>query len=180
MNILKISIFSACIIGIISSIAEIAMPNGTLRNQMKLITALILILAVFTPFMGKGFDIDFESLEKFSDADEYTEMTEEFKSMYLNMSNEKIEETLLNLLRKENIMAKKVVIDSDYGEYNSLEVKKATVTGEYFTDSEKKAIREILKECLPNSDVEISEVTPSENSSDSEWDKKTSVSTKQN
>ena len=96
------------------------------------------------------------------------------------MSNEKIEETLLNLLRKENIMAKKVVIDSDYGEYNSLEVKKATVTGEYFTDSEKKAIREILKECLPNSDVEISEVTPSENSSDSEWDKKTSVSTKQN
>lgn len=166
MNILKISIFAACVIGIISSIVDIAQPNGTLKNHMKLITALILILAVFTPFMGKGFDIDFDSLGKFADADEYAEMTEDFKSMYLNMSNDKIEETLKKMFEKENIEIKKIVIDTEYSEYNSLEVKKVMVVGEYFSESERSKINEIIKECLPESDVEISEVNSSENSSD--------------
>ena len=162
MNILKISIFSACIIGIISSIVDIATPSISLKNQMKLITALILILAVFSPFMGKGFDIDFESLSKFDDNDKYSEMAEDFNESYINLSKEKIEKKLLDILLAENFDVKKVVIDLNLNEYNSLEVKKATVFIHPLSEDERSKITKIIKNCLPDSDVEISEVTSNE------------------
>lgn len=157
MNILKTSIFVACIIGIISCLADIAAPKGTMKNQIKIITSLILILAVFTPFMGEEFDIDFKSLEKLTDTEKYQSMTEDFKDMYIGMTAEKMEEEIKRLIKEQNVDIEKVVIDSDYDEYNSLEVRKVTVYAESLTENEKETINRVIGENLPEAEIEFSQ-----------------------
>lgn len=162
MNVLKASIFAACIIGVISCIADMTSNNGSLKKYMKIITSLLLVLAVFTPFMGKSFDLDLDSLRKLTDTQEYQDMTDDFKSMYLDMTSEKMQQEIERLIAAENIDVQKVVIDSDYDEYNSLEAKKVTITAEELSASDKEKINRIIGENLPDAEVEFAEENSSE------------------
>ena len=57
MNTVKAVIFIACIIGVITSMTDIATPEGTLKKQLRSVLAVILLLAVITPVMGHGLQI---------------------------------------------------------------------------------------------------------------------------
>ena len=46
MNTVKSVIFIACIIGVITSMTDIATPEGTLKKQLRSVLAVILLLAV--------------------------------------------------------------------------------------------------------------------------------------
>ena len=57
MNTVKAVIFIACIIGVITSMTDIATPEGTLKKQLRSVLAVIFLLAVITPVMGHGFKV---------------------------------------------------------------------------------------------------------------------------
>lgn len=157
MNVLKTSIFAACIIGVVSCIADMTSSSGSLKKYMKIITAVLLVLSVFAPFIGNGFDLDLKSLEKLTDTREYQNMTDDFKNMYLDMTSEKMQQEIERLIRAENIDVQKVVIQSEYGEYNSLEAKKVTITANDLSASDKDKIDRIIGENLPDAEVEFAE-----------------------
>lgn len=162
MDILKTSIFTACIIGIVSSFTDIAAPEGALKKQMKVILTMILILGIFTPFLSGGFKLDLNAADKLVDQDEYEDLSENFQEMYLNRSTENIKDVLTNLIEQQGITVKKTVIDSQLDEYNSLEIKKVTVYLQNSSQSDRDKITAIISENLPQTEVEFAEEDSSE------------------
>lgn len=162
MDILKTSIFTACIIGIVSSFTDIAAPEGALKKQMKVILTMILILGIFTPFLSGGFKLDLNAADKLVDQDEYEDLSENFQEMYLNRSTENIKDVLTNLIEQQGITVKKTVIDSQLNEYNSLEIKKVTVYLQNSSQSDRDKITAIISENLPQTEVEFAEEDSSE------------------
>lgn len=63
MDAVKTAIFTACIMGIISMLADIAAPEGSSKNQLNIMLGIITLLAVMTPFTDSGFRL---SLDEFS------------------------------------------------------------------------------------------------------------------
>lgn len=63
MNTVKAVIFIACIIGVITSMTDIATPEGTLKKQLRSVLAVILLLAVITPVMGHGFKVTLATIQ---------------------------------------------------------------------------------------------------------------------
>ena len=166
MNVLKSAVFAACVIGVISSIAGIATPNGHAKRQLRLITSLVLILSVVTPFLGKGFDIDLEGLKKLTDTKLYSELNGEFEDMYQSMTNEQLSREIERQITAEGIDVKKVVIQNAGGEYNSIEAVKVTVSADEMNDERAQRINRIVKEALPDAEVEITEETSREHQHD--------------
>lgn len=162
MDILKTSIFTACIIGIVSSFTDIAAPEGALKKQMKVILTMILILGIFTPFLSGGFKLDLNAADKLVDQDEYEDLSENFQEMYLNRSTENIKDVLTNLIEQQGVTVKKTVIDSQLDEYNSLEIKKVTVYLQNSSQSDRDKITAIISENLPQTEVEFAEEDSSE------------------
>lgn len=162
MDILKTSIFTACIIGIVSSFTDIAAPEGVLKKQMKVILTMILILGIFTPFLSGGFKLDLNAADKLVDQEEYEDLSENFQEMYLNRSTENIKDVLINLIEHQGITVKKTVIDSHLNEYNSLEIKKVTVYLQNSSQSDRDKITAIISENLPQTEVEFAEEDSSE------------------
>lgn len=157
MDILKTSIFTACIIGIVSSFTDIAAPEGSLKKQMKVILTMILILGIFAPFLSGGFKLDLNAADKLIDQDEYENLSENFQEMYLNRSTENIKDVITNLIEQQGIAVKKVVIDSQLDEYNSLEIKKVTVYLQNSSQSDRNKITAIISENIPQTEVEFAE-----------------------
>ena len=133
MDILKTAIFTACIIGIVSTLTDMATPNGRLKKQLSIILTMTLILGIFTPFVSSGFKLDLSGAD-LPDTDEYERYSEDFQDMYLTQSEENIKKALAGLLKNDGITADKIDIVSAIDEYNSLEIKKVRV---YISDSTK-------------------------------------------
>lgn len=77
--------------------------------------------------------------------------------MYLNRSTENIKDVITNLIEQQGITVKKVVIDSQLDEYNSLEIKKVTVYLQNSSQSDRNKITAIISENIPQTEVEFAE-----------------------
>lgn len=154
MDILKTAIFTACIIGIVSTLTDMATPNGRLKKQLSIILTMVLILGIFTPFVSGGFKLDLSGAD-LPDTDEYERYSEDFQDMYLTQSEENIKKALAGLLKNEGITADKIDIVSAIDEYNSLEIKKVRVYISDSTKATKDRIEKILSDNLPDTAVEF-------------------------
>ncbi len=162
MNILKTAIFTACIVGIVSCFTDIAAPGSGLKKQLKIILTIILILGIFAPFLGDGFKLDFKDYDDLTKTEEYENLNEDFRDMYLNLTSDKIGETLEQLIRQKGIVIEKAVIESELNEYNSLETKKVNIIAQGLSEADKESIKKTVSENLPDAWVDFSEEDDSE------------------
>lgn len=153
MDILKSAILTACVVGVVSSLIDMAAPEGKLKKQFALILALVLILGIFAPFVSEGFKLDLNSVEDLMESDEYEKLNEDFEQMYIERSSENVEEVISEQIKQRGITIDKIVIESELGEYNSLEIKKVMVYENGVTDMEQQEIKKIIKESLPDSEI---------------------------
>lgn len=153
MDILKSAILTACVVGVVSSLTDMAAPKGKLKKQFALILALVLILGIFAPFVSEGFKLDLNSVEDLMESDEYEKLNEDFEQMYIERSSENVEEVISERIKQRGITIDKIVIESELGEYNSLEIKKVMIYENGVTDMERQEIKKIIKESLPDSEI---------------------------
>lgn len=93
MNTVKAVIFIACIIGVITSMTDIATPEGTLKKkQLRSVLAVILLLAVITPVMGHGFKVTLSDYTELADLPEFDSVSTATKLYYLSESESRLEE----------------------------------------------------------------------------------------
>lgn len=155
MGILKASILTACIIGVVSSFTDMAAPDGKLKKQLSIILALILILGIFTHFVRGGFKLDLSDSFDLKSTDEYEELNKGFRDMYTEQSEENMQQALEELLKNEGISINSIDIVSTLDEYNSLEIEKVRVYISDITDKQKEKIKEIIGDNLPETEVEF-------------------------
>ena len=144
MNTVKSVIFIACIIGVITSMTDIATPEGTLKKQLRSVLAVILLLAVITPVMGHGFKVTLS---------DYTELAD--LPDYLSESESRLEEYFLDKLNKNGIENVRVDITTDINEYNEIEITAVRV---YLTKtSDRGLVEKLIAEDLPDTQVIVQE-----------------------
>lgn len=162
MNILKTAIFAACIVGVVSCFADICAPGSGVKKQLRIIVTMVMILGIFAPFLGGGFKLDFKNYDDLTQTEEYKNLNEDFNSMYLNMTSDKISEAIEQIIRQQGISIEKAVIESQLDEYNSLETKKVNIIAHGLSEADKDLIIKTVSENLPDAQVEFSEEDDSE------------------
>ena len=126
MNTVKAVIFIACIIGVITSMTDIATPEGTLKKQLRSVLAVIFLLAVITPVMGHGFKVTLSDYTELADLPEFDSVSTATKLYYLSESESRLEEYFLDKLNKNGIENVRVDITTDINEYNDVNTEVIT------------------------------------------------------
>lgn len=149
----KAAVLTASIVGIISTFAEFAAPSEGMKKQLKMIITLVLILALFTPFIGSDFKIALDGIGDLGEDNSYSRINRDFSDYYLKQSNSNIEKSLISQLAAEGIYAERIRIYSELNEYNSIEITKAEVYADNLDDSSKDRLMNIISAALPDADI---------------------------
>ena len=151
METLKTVIYAACIVGIISTMIDIASPEGSMKKQLDVIVGMILIMAVAAPFMGSNFTIRFSETSLSSDSKVVSELKDYEKKAILQDAENKVSEYFKSKMNNNGIGVDDIVIKTELNEYNQIEIKSVTV----ITSSDGKQIEDIIKSELPEARIII-------------------------
>ena len=155
MDTIKAVIFTVCIVGVITSLTDIAAPEGSLKKQLRSVLAVILVLAVITPIMGQGFKVTLSDYTELSDLPEFDNISTVTELYYLSESESRLEEYFRDKLNKNGIENVRVDITTDINEYNEIEITK--VRAYPMQTSDRELIKKLISEDLPEAEVIIQE-----------------------
>lgn len=148
MESIKAVVLVACIVGICDKIVSV-MCGDRYKSQMKLITALVMIVSVASQL---GDDIEIPELDNKSIDLEYAE--NRAKEDYLTQIEHSLANKTKEIYRENNIEIQKAVIACSYDEYKYICIDRITVylsEGQY----EERDIKSIAKEYFPDAEITV-------------------------
>ncbi len=159
MELIKSVTAAFCFVGLAATIFDYISPSEGFRLNIKQILALILIIAMLTPFLGSDLELRIPELNEITDLKEYNELNESVSKSYENILKKNLEKRVLESLQAVDENVKKVVIQADVHEYNSLEVENTEVyiKTKEISEEKKEKIEEELKNNIGESKVEFYE-----------------------
>lgn len=152
MDTVKTIIFSACVIGVVSTMIEIASPEGTMKKQLDLVIGLVLVMTVITPFMDKDFRFRLNDYTVSYDKQVYDDIKGYEKAMVLESAKTELSDYLRKKLTAVGINCGEIIITLDVNEYNQIEITKVQISSKE-QDSEK--IKETIHSELPKTEVSV-------------------------
>ncbi len=159
MELIKSVTASFCFVGLAATIFDYISPSEGFRLNIKQILALILIISMLTPFLGSDLELRIPKLNEITDLKEYNELNESVNKSYENILKKTLENKVLEKLQIVDRNIKKVVIQADVDEYNSIEVEKTEIyiKAKEISEEKKEKIEEELKNNIGESKVEFYE-----------------------
>ena len=154
MDTVKTIIYSACIVGVVSSMIEIASPEGTMKKQLDLILGLVLVMVVITPFMSSDFKFRLNDYTVNYDKKIYDDIKAYENSLVFENARKELSEYFQKKLADNGIDCKDVIITLELDEYNQIEITKVQV---HSTKQDKQKINKLILSELPKTQVEIIE-----------------------
>ncbi len=159
MELIKSVTTAFCFVGLTATIFDYISPSESFRLNIKQILALILIVSMLTPFIGADLELRIPDLNEITDLKEYNELNESVNKSYENVLKKTLENKVLEKLQIIDKNIKKVVIQADVYEYNSIEVEKTKIyiKSKEISKEKKEKIEEELKNNIGESKVEFYE-----------------------
>ena len=154
MDTVKTIIYSACIVGVVSSMIEIAAPEGTMKKQLDLILGLVLVMVVITPFMNSDFKFRLNDYTVSYDKKIYDDIKAYENSLVFENARKELSDYFQKKLADNGIDCKDVIITLELDEYNQIEITKVQV---YSTQKDKQEINKLILSELPKTQVEVIE-----------------------
>ena len=154
MDTVKTIIYSACIVGVVSSMIEIASPEGTMKKQLELILGLVLVMVVITPFMNSDFKFRLNDYTVSYDKKIYEDIKKYENDLVVDNARNELSGYFQKKLNENGIECKDVIITLDLDEYNQIEITKVQVKS---TTQDKQKIKELILSELPRTQVEVIE-----------------------
>lgn len=154
MDTVKTIIYSACIVGVVSSMIEIASPEGTMKKQLDLILGLVLVMVVITPFMSSDFKFRLNDYTVSYDKKIYDDIKAYENSLVFENARKELSDYFQKKLADNGIDCKNVIITLELDEYNQIEITKVQV---YSTQQDKQEINKLILSELPKTQVEVIE-----------------------
>ena len=145
-------IYSACVIGVVSTFIEIASPQGSVKKQLDLIVGIVLVLVVITPFMNKEFKIRLSDYTYVQDSKIYGELNEFSTQTVLNEARSKVSDYFRQKFNEDGIKYDDIIIKLELNEYNQIEIKRVTVKAQ---SGNEKRIAQLVKKELPQTEVTV-------------------------
>lgn len=152
MEILKTVIYSACVIGIVSTFVDIAAPQGSMKKQLDLIIGIILVLVVITPFMNKEFKIRLSEYTYDYDKKIYGEIKNYTEQTVLDEASSRVSDHFRKKLSDNGIKCDNIIITPELDEYNRIEIKKVQISSQ---QGDRTIITKLIKEDLPQTEVVV-------------------------
>ncbi len=152
MDTVKTIIYSACVVGIVSTMLEIAAPEGTLKKQLDLIMGLVLVMVVITPFMDKSFKFRLNDFTADYDQKICEQIKDSERSVVLETARKELSEYLTKKLNDSGVNCKDVIISLQINEYNQIEITNVQVSADKGSADR---ITEIIKGDLPKAEITI-------------------------
>ena len=114
---------------------------------------------MLTPFLGSDLELRIPKLNEITDLKEYNELNESVNKSYARVLKKTLEKKVLEKLQSVDENIKKVVIQADVDEYNSIEVEKTEIyiKAQEISKEKKEKIEEELKNNIGESKVEFYE-----------------------
>lgn len=154
MDTVKTIIYSACIVGVVSSMIEIASPEGTMKKQLDLILGLVLVMVVITPFMSSDFKFRLNDYTVSYDKKIYDDIKAYENSLVFENARKELSDYFQKKLADNGIDCKDVIITLELDEYNQIEITKVQV---HSTQQDKQEINKLILSELPKTQVEVIE-----------------------
>ena len=154
MDTVKTIIYSACIVGVVSSMIEIASPEGTMKKQLDLILGLVLVMVVITPFMNSDFKFRLNDYTVSYDKKIYDDIKSYENNLVFENARKELSEYFQKKLADNGIDCKDVIITLELDEYNQIEITKVQV---HSTKQDKQKINKLILSELPKTQVEVIE-----------------------
>ena len=152
MEILKTVIYSACVIGIVSTFVDIAAPQGSMKKQLDLIIGIILVLVVITPFMNKEFKIRLSEYTYDYDKKIYGDIIKYTEQTVLDEASSRVSDHFRKKLSDNGIKCDNIIITPELDEYNRIEIKKVQISTQ---QGDSTIITKLIKEDLPQTEVVV-------------------------
>lgn len=154
MDTVKTIIYSACIVGVVSSMIEIASPEGTMKKQLDLILGLVLVMVVITPFMSSDFKFRLNDYTVSYDKKIYDDIKSYEDNLVFENARKELSDYFQKKLADNGIDCKDVIITLELDEYNQIEITKVQV---HSTKQDKQKINKLILSELPKTQVEVIE-----------------------
>lgn len=152
MDTVRTIIYSACVVGIISAMVEIASPEGTLKKQIDLVIGLVLVMVVITPFMNSDFKFRLSDYTASYDEKIYRDIKSYESAAVIENAQKELSDYFENKLESNGIKCKDVIITMQINEYNQIEITKVQVVSE---EQNTQKITELVKSELPQTQVTV-------------------------
>lgn len=154
MHTVKLSVFIACSMGMISMITDIISPDNSMKKQFISLLGLISLLAVLSPWSSDGFTLSLDAGFPEEDMAFSTE-TEKcgLDHIYLYSAQKQYDEYLSDLLNNNDIRTASVHTYMAADENDEITVTKITVM--LYDLSQKDEAYSYIEEMLPETDIEI-------------------------
>lgn len=149
MGAFKEIVLAACVIGLVDRIISV-LCGDKYKEQMQLITTLVLILAVGSSLSGKFTIPDISAFEN-----EYESNEELAVAQYLQTAKLTISKSISDMLSSKGIEHSLVSIECSYDEYKYISIESIKVCTANTEKAEE--IKSLLLQYYPNADIVVSE-----------------------
>lgn len=141
MDMLKKITLIGCLLGIAFSLVDIAAPGEKMKKQLKVVTSVVMLISIITPFLKEGLVISVSAKPEPDKISETQDMQEQIDSLYIADIERKLENSAASALKEKNILPDNLCIVTKIDEYNFLKVDKVKIK---VNENEKTAASEVL------------------------------------
>lgn len=141
---------SICITIVATGIFSILIPNGTMEKVVKFTVSLFFLLSLIIPFVNglKNFKINYISNDITTQSNKNLENN--INQNIINITKSKLEQSIFDILKKNDILIKKVSVDINIIDKSSIDISKI----EIYIDSQQKDYQIKIKELIKK-EVEV-------------------------
>lgn len=136
---------AVCIVAVICSLYDMLIPDGNTSKMLDFVLGMFLIVAILIPFVNivKSEPLNFKNIE-FNSKD-FT-MSTENEDLIVDVGKSTVEKIISDSLKEKNISYKKIVIDMDSSNGNSIDIIRAKIYVENSYRNQIIDIQNIVKE----------------------------------
>ena len=144
MEDVKSAVLAGCLLGIAFGIIKNMIPDKRIYKTLRMVMSLVLTVTIIMPFVNGEVEITLPvSAEPVQKESEY--LQSQLDKEYINRIEKEISKNLTLYLKRENVLVKKLVIETYVDEYNFLEVSKVCV---YADEAYRERTLEIIRNHL--------------------------------
>ncbi len=136
---------SICVTTVVTSIFSMLTPDSKLDKVLKFAISLFFLTSIISPFVNNKLDFHID-ISDITQAPQTRELTQRVENQFISIAKSNIENTVENLLLRENISPKKIEVLININEDNSISINKLMVYINKSDEKRKQAIEKIVKE----------------------------------
>lgn len=147
--------FIACFISIAMSMLDMITPEGKFKKQVRLIFALVFIIAIVNPILHGHFNFKLDDIVDIKETSEYLMVTDTFYNSLAENYSDNIEQVLNQKLLINEIKANEISVNVNISEDNCIDINEVKIVLAVRLKDKADKTKEIVKNEIGNYPIKI-------------------------